>query len=330
MCERQQPIDNAGTAFSNGVCSPPQDKSHPSRRRARLARAAAVFLIPLALSAAGLAAPPLRESDPEPIVVDRSETFRLESKHTGVSYVLSVALPFSYAESDDRYPTLYLLDNHYSLLIARNIVDHMSDRGDLPEIVLVGVGYDGPTQRSSDAYRLNRTRDYTPTYSPRGGYGERYQKVSGGGPRFLDFLAEELVPAIDSRYRTQPGDRALVGHSYGGLFTVYALLTRPQLFRRYIAVSPSLWYEDHWIFGVERELAESKAELPARLYLSVGSREHNASIDMVGDLEELSRRLRASGYSGLQFESQVLDDETHNSVFPRALSNGLRYVFEGR
>lgn len=267
----------------------------------------------------------------QPLVVERVVRLELSSRANGVHYVLDVALPRSYAqESDRRYPVVYLLDSHYSLLIARNVVDHLSERGDLPEVLLVGIGYEGPTDRAAAEYRVNRTRDYTPTYVADGGYGKEAQAVSGGGPRFLQFLEGELIPLVDQRYRTVVGERCLVGHSYGGLFVSWTLLQRPELFSCAVAVSPSLWYDDRRMFALEAELARAHGDLPVRAYFAVGSREGDGRRDMVGDLRELTSRLDGRGYPGLELRAEVLDGETHNSVFPRALSNGLRYVLGGR
>ena len=47
----------------------------------------------------------------------------------------------------------------------------------------------------------------------------------------------ELIPKIEGQYRTQPF-RIFAGHSLGGLFAVHTMLTRPDLFNAYIAVSP--------------------------------------------------------------------------------------------
>ena len=256
--------------------------------------------------------------DVRPLQLDRTEERTLVSEVNGVGYKLYVALPHGYAAGSDRYPVVYLLDADYSFLIARNIADHLAERQHLRELILVGIAYDGPPQ-----YRMNRTRDYTPTFSPSGGYGPEYQKVSGGGPKFRAFLEKELIPFIDRHYRTIPGDRCLVGHSYGGLFASWNLLASPLLFRRSIIVSPSLWYDGRMIFRLRRENVTE-----ARVYLAVGASEGNGEHDMVVDLQRFTRKLRTS--KGLVLESDVLDDETHNSVFPRALSNGLRFVFEGR
>jgi predicted alpha/beta superfamily hydrolase len=258
-------------------------------------------------------------------VLDRVEQQSLVSRENGVAYKLYVALPESYAAGAKRYPVVYLLDADYSFLIARNIGDHLAQRGDLSEVIFVGIAYGGPLQ-----YRINRTRDYTPRFVPTGGYGPDVQKFSGGGPKFRAFIEKELIPFIDGQYRTIAGDRCLVGHSYGGLFAAWTLLSEPPLFRRYVIVSPSLWYDNRWMFSVLKRFAETHDSLDARVYMAVGSREGGADRQMVGDLREFLSTLRKRKSRGLAVGGSVLDDETHNSLFPRALSNGLRFVFEGR
>lgn len=260
-----------------------------------------------------------------PFRPERTEVRRLTSKTNGVDYELYVALPHGYGDKGRRFPVLYTLDADYSFLLARNIVDHLSERDHLDEILVVGVGYGGPP-----AYRLHRTRDYTPTFVADGGYGPELQKLSGGGPKFLDFLATELIPFIEGEYAAEPAERALAGHSYGGLFAAWAMLTRPSLFSRYVVVSPSLWYDDKLLFRLEQAYAENHRALAARAYFCVGSREINRQRDMIGDLTAFVARLESRRYDGFELDSRVMQDETHNSVYPGGLSNGLRFVFEGR
>ena len=255
-------------------------------------------------------------AEPVPaLTVERTEVRRMTSKANGVAYKLYVALPHGYPAAGKRYPVVYLLDADYSFLIARNIADHLAERDHLRELILVAVAYDGPPQ-----YRMNRTRDYTPTFSPTGGYGPEYQKVSGGGPKFRTFLEKELLPFIDRTYATLPGERCLVGHSYGGLFATWNLLTASPYFRGYIVVSPSLWYDDSLMLRMTKP-----ASLNVRVYAASGAMENSV---MARDLRALATRLR--DLRGLAMQSDVLAGETHNSIFPRALSNGLRFVFEGR
>ncbi len=264
------------------------------------------------------------EAQPTPVILPGTDQRLLRSTVGDIGYKLYVSLPRQYRTSGEDYPVLYLLDADYSFAIARNVVEHLSDRGDLPSLIVVGIAYDGPP-----AYRLNRTRDYTPSPVPTGGYGSAYQAVSGGGPLFSQFIADDLIPFIEREYRAT-SERVLVGHSYGGLFATWVALTAPDLFDGYVIVSPSLWYDDGMIFDQEQHLAEHRDDLPVRLYVGVGSREINHQHDMVADLRRLASRLEARGYPGLRLRSEVAADETHNSIFPRAFSNGLRFVFSRR
>jgi uncharacterized protein len=276
----------------------------------------AVLLLCTLLHASGA-----RAAAPAPVALPETEVHTLASKRVpGVTYKLYVSLPHDYAASGRAYPVVYLLDADYSFAIARNVVEHLSDRGNLKQLILVGIAYDGPLQ-----YRLNRTRDYTPRFIPTGGYGPEYQKHSGGGPAFRAFLAEELLPFVARTYRTAP-ERTLVGHSYGGLFTSWVAFTTPSLFSHYLIVSPSLWYGGRFMFGLEEAFSKEHRALPAKVFFSVGADEGNAERDMVRDLEQFARQVEQRGYAGLSTRAHVFEDENHNSVFPSALSRGLRFL----
>lgn len=287
--------------------------------------------LPAVLGFAALAAPlcgqPAGDIRHPPVVLPGTETRQLASTANGIDYELYVALPTGYAESSETHPTVYVLDADYSFAIARNILQHLADRDDIRPTIVVGIAYGGPA-----AYRRHRTRDYTPTHVPTGGYGEQIHAGSGGAPQFVRFIERELIPFIDQEYRTD-AERVLVGHSYGGLFAAWVALTRTELFDGYVIVSPSLWYDDGLLFDVERDRTRGTSqasELRGRVYLAVGDREVNAHRDMVSDLRRFVAALQAPDYSGLRLQWSVESDETHNSVFPGALSDGLRFVLGGR
>ena len=281
----------------------------------------------LRLGAAAIIVAPLRGLDAQaavdrrPVTLPNTEVRTLHAVANGVHYELYVSLPPGYGAGNVRYPVMYLLDADYSFAIARNITEHLTERNHLPPVVLVAIAYGGPP-----AYRANRTRDYTPTRVADGGYGPEYQRLSGGAPAFLRFIRDELIPFIAREYRVS-GDRAIVGHSYGGLFVTWAMMQEPTLFRRVIAVSPSLWYDDHLLLRLEQELATRVRSLPMRVYAGVGIREVNAQRNMITDLRRFTEQVREHRYDGLDLQMHVLDEETHNSVFPIALTKGLRWVY---
>jgi predicted alpha/beta superfamily hydrolase len=249
----------------------------------------------------------------------------LSSETNNIDYKLYVSYPENYnQDSSERYPVLYLLDADYSFAIAKNIIDHLAQRNHIQEIIIVGIAYAGPNQ-----YRLHRTRDYTPTNSNEPvSFPEIQQQYSGGGLQFSTFIQNELIPYVDSQFRTTDF-RVLTGHSYGGLFTSWMLLNNPSLFQGYIAVSPSLWYDNHLLFHSEETLSSYSGK-KIKVYFSVGDREINQHWNMPADLQRFTEKLRNMELDQLEIKQDMGSDETHNSIFPSALSNGLRFVFDGR
>ncbi len=266
----------------------------------------------------------------KPYAVPSTEVIALRSKHTGAAYQLFVALPSDYRTSKQTYPVVYMLDADYSFALVRNVVQHFVEREDLPPMILVAIAYPGAANDRA-TYRMNRTRDYTPAYAPDGGYGAEYQKVSGGGPKFRAFIATELMPLIERRYRADADDRTIIGHSYGGLFGTYVLFTQPDLFKRYILISPSLWYSNRIALTMEESAARSGIKPDARVFFAVGSFENQpaANRPMVDDLTELVTKMKSRSNPRLTVRYRIYDGETHNSVFPGAVTRGLLTVFEG-
>jgi uncharacterized protein len=257
-----------------------------------------------------------------PVTLPRTSIHELTARSNAVRYKLYVSLPRDYETSKARYPVVYVLDADYSFAIAHNVVEHLAERQHLPWAIVVGIAYAGPPQ-----YRVHRTRDYTPTHTldtePGTEHQRPYQKHSGGGPKFRDFLRAELLPWVDRTYRTS-GERVLVGHSYGGLFGTWMLSTQPDLFSGYVIVSPSLWYDDRLLFGLETKTTTA-AQPRRRAYLAAGAMENPV---MGRDVEEMARRLRTRGTA--EVREEVLAEETHNSIFPSAFSRGIRWVLKGR
>jgi len=249
-----------------------------------------------------------------------TEVRHLDSQAVGIKYKLYISLPNDYSTSDKAYPVVYLLDADYSFAIARNIVEHLSDRKNLPKFILVGIAYENPAN-----YKLNRTRDYTPIFVADGGYGAEYQKVSGGAPRFRQFLQTELLPYMQSHYRVQ-ATSILAGHSFGGLFATWVALTTPSLFSGYISISPSLWYGEHYIFKVLDRYSASVQQEPAKLFLAIGSEENGGDYKMVDDLQKFAQQLEKSKPSPEQLTLKILAGDNHNTLFPGAFTQGLLYL----
>lgn len=269
-----------------------------------------------------------------------SEVHTLASTHVpGQRYRILVALPTSYATNPSvRYPVLYTLDADLLFGTVTEFTRALPIGQELPETIVVGVGYE--VESFVETIGL-RARDFTPTEDP--DWVERMWRQAaalpgmpppegtGGAPAFLSFLTEELVPFVDGRYRTIPGDRGLFGASLGGLFAVYTLFHQPEAFRRYVVGSPALWWDREVAFDhAERFLAE-RSELGARLFLGVGELEEGGTradaLRMVTNVERLAESLGAAELAGFHLEWEVFPHETHLSVTPVLVSRGVRSVY---
>jgi predicted alpha/beta superfamily hydrolase len=258
-----------------------------------------------------------------------SAVIPMTSRVNGVNYLLYVREPVGYAGSTKRYPLIVTLDADYSFSICANHLEHLAARMNQgPEAVLVSIAIAG-VYPDLDRYHLERTRDYTPIFAAEAETNSRFQHVSGGGEAFQRVIADEILPLIDARYRTDPSDRTLVGHSLGGLFACWTLQTRPDLFNRLLAVSPSLWYADKWIFDREKSLATTRLPRETRIYLGVGSWEEQPENHgfMVSECMAFASLLAARRDPNLLVGQRVFEDETHASIFPAAFSTGIRRLF---
>jgi len=249
-------------------------------------------------------------TDGTPIIAGTSYT--LHSKILGDDREVNVWLPTSYAKSTTRYTVLYVLDG------ARDQdFGHIAGLGQLGELsatyetlIVVGV------QTRKRIYEL------TPKAAD-----PRYLKAfpqNGGAPEFRRFLNEEVVPFIDAKFRTG-SRRALMGESLAGLFVVDTLLESPRSFDDYIAVSPSLWWDD-------RALTRHGAALPPandlkgrRLYLTVGN---EGGLGRTG-LNDLIAALSAHPQNGLVWN--FVDrkaSETHATIYHVSALDALRTFYK--
>lgn len=251
-----------------------------------------------------------------------TEVHTLDSEAVGDSFVISFALPEGYAERTEDYPVVYVTDPRFVFGSAVESARNHAIDGRMPSVILVGVGYPGP--QTHDSIMVVRSRDFSITSDPNTqgfpGWAERVEW--GGADQFLDFLQTELIPFVDANYRTTE-DQTYVGHSGGGLFGTYVLLRAPEAFDRYLISSPSVWYDDEAILGVEEQYAKEYAHLPARVFLSVGGEEGES---MLRGMDELTERLRR--YQGLDLTTHIFPEQMHYGVWTEAANLGLRLLFQ--
>ncbi|GEB54246.1 MULTISPECIES: alpha/beta hydrolase [Streptomyces] len=221
---------------------------------------------------------------------------------------------------------------------------------DLPPLYAVGVGY--PLD-ADPSFAVRRNRDLTPSVWPEfepvtpALAGTPVSLGTGGADAYLAFLDEELKPALAEAFPLDPDDATLTGQSFGGLFVVHALLTRPTAFRRYLAGSPSLWWHDRETLDLARKAVADLPAPRAQLYLCIGELENKARFgrqfgpmlpesvrallpsamsesDMQGDFFLLEQILREWEGEEFSVEAHMFPQESHESITGAMLSRGLR------
>jgi hypothetical protein len=237
--------------------------------------------------------------------------------------------PPSYSDTTlvpGRYPVLYLLDGdahfHSVSALVQILGTGVNGTFVVPEMIVVAIPNVG----------ANRTRDLTPTKSTRGFDGSEapYLASSGGGPAFLDFIRTELIPYIDAGYRTMPY-RVLVGHSFGGITTLDALNTMPEVFNAFVAIDPSLWWDDRVLLRKARSFFESARLEGKALYvtqantIAPGDTARNMHFEAIAAYDAI---LNAFNRSGIRYGYRYYPKETHGSVPLVSEYDALRFVFE--
>lgn len=143
------------------------------------------------------------------------QEFDLIADNTSNPYHIYVVLPEAYDENRvEAYPVVYLLDGDWDYLQVGEVAKNYQQDGEKAAIV-VGIGYTNENERS---------RDYTPTPG--------VIKPSGQADAFLDFIQNDLIPEIETKYHVKntSDQRLIMGHSLGGLLATYCFITRNSLF----------------------------------------------------------------------------------------------------
>lgn len=265
------------------------------------------------------------QSRSQSVTLHRTEILELKSSVNGETYPVNIALPGSYFYSEKTYPVVYMLDAYSSFGIVTEMARLLASDKSIPEIIIVGISSKG----GSKEFIYNRSRDYTPSQIPQEKLPGAYRSqipVSGGGEKFFGFIKEELIPFVESKYRANSSDRTLAGHSLGGLFVFYSLFHQPDLFKRYIAISPALSWDDGVIFKKETLFFEKQKSLEAIVYTATGSLESGMFTE---PWNQMINRIKERNYTGLVLKTETGVNETHYSIIPYIATHGLRSVFAG-
>lgn len=272
-----------------------------------------VLLLGLLAAPRGGDGPELLPSTQGTIPVTRGVSVRsltLDSALLGQTRQVHLVLPASFASTgpERRYPVVIVLDGEDNVPSAAAVSAELARNGQIPELLLVALP-NVPGASEMEGYR-NRVHDLTPP-----GLSVSGSSRSEGGDRFLDFVEQELLPAVERQFRGG-GPRVFVGHSSGGILATWVAATRPG-FRAVVALDAPTHLDDEWL---PRRLMERAAKDPTPLrYVSCEAR--------FGWREEAWRQLVAAAPASWRLHRETLAGETHETIGMLGMYLGLREVF---
>ena len=253
----------------------------------------------------------------KPFVLGSIEEF--ESKILGENRILNIYLPEGYIPNDTtRYPVVYLLDGsadedfiHTVGLFQFNTFSWI-DR--VPKSIVIGIA------------TVDRRRDFT---FPSTIESEKKNfPTTGHSDKFISFLEEELKPFINNKYKTN-SSAMLIGQSLGGLLASEILLKRPEMFNKYLIISPSIWWDNGSLLNQSSQVIE-KLSQKTDVYIGVGKEgltpgEFPRVMEVDANL--LVEKLNNSKNKNIAVYFDYLPDEDHATISHQAIFNGLRMLY---
>lgn len=250
-------------------------------------------------------------------IMGTTENFTLTSVEVEDEFTIYVYLPPNYPQSNTQYPLIIGTDGDNEFENMAGIISQEINNNNIPPSIFVGIGYGSESDNDK-----KRNRDYTPSMT------EGIEDFeTGGAENFYDFIRKELIPLLETNYSIDTtNNKTLMGHSYGGLFTLFAMFqnvdTNP--FNKFIPVASSFWYDSGIIFEFEEAYAQGNNDFEASIYTSMGALEGGV---MIASFEELNERIKNRNYPSLMYKSELLEQYGHSRSDFISYKNGLEYVF---
>lgn len=231
-------------------------------------------------------------------------------------YKVTIKIPAEEAPAAG-FPVLYVLDgNAYGTMLSEilRLQWRRTEKTGIPSMIIVSIGYD-----HQEVFPPLRVYDFTQPSSaslPPKPNGKPWP-AHGGADQFLSFLEEVVQPLVLEETPASSEEHLLFGHSLGGLFVLYALSRRPDLFRYYLSFSPSIWWNEG---EIAHEVCPDCLVHDRKLFLAA---EDTGRFSMYKNAFNLFEKLKGSRPEAVAFYAPP--GENHMSIVPAAISQGIRF-----
>lgn len=250
-----------------------------------------------------------------PHTIPNSQLRVLPKNADGRQYQLHISLPGNYSkDTSQRYPVVFVTDGYWDFGKLDAIKGGLRFDKYVPEFIIVGLGYPGEDVN----YGELRNWELSPVAF------NNDTKNTGHAADFLRTLETEIIPYIDREFRTDPAHRVLGGASLGGLFTLYAMYTKPELFFGYMAVTPAVAVGNDWLLGYEAQFVKAGRAPKGRLFVSVGSNEWPG---FVASILRYNSRVSSRRHPDLAYQFKVIEGARHAGMQMESYVRGITFIF---
>jgi len=237
------------------------------------------------------------------------DDFKMESKFLNETRVINVWTPANYKESNDALPVIYMADGgvvQEDFPHIANTISKLVENKSIPPIILVGIENIDRRKDLSGASEVAADEEYCP--------------LTDGAKVFRAFITDELVPEINKKYRTT-NEKGLIGESLSGLFVMETFFLNPESFDFYIAMDPSLWWNDHYLERNAKRYLEKVPSKRTRLWFA-GSDVEDISVHT----NNLAKTLETEVPENLIWKYSDEPNEKHNTIFRATKEKALIWI----
>lgn len=220
---------------------------------------------------------------------------------------VKVLLPNEYDDTHYKYPTIYLLDAETNFDMGIEVLSFLMDNHFIPPHIVVGLP------------NTDRFRDMTPVDSI---MNKNIYKTRGGADNFIKTLELDIFPFIAENFRVST-QRLVMGHSYSGLFVVHAFSTRPDLFDKFLAFSPILWWNNKAIVNDVDQFLSNNSSIRKWLFISFAEE----ATEMLISCKSLISSLETKAPPDLKWKYAWMPDESHYTLYRKSLMQGMETIF---
>jgi predicted alpha/beta superfamily hydrolase len=239
----------------------------------------------------------VKSTSPSPFCEKEIVSWDYSSKTIGEDYTLYIHFPPGYDTTKTNYPVLYMTDGDWNMTVAMNCFNMLRQDYETTEPLIVGIGYGTRPNK--------RNRDLNPSI---------------GGPKFLAFIEQEVIPFIQNKYRVTD-NKALYGYSFGGMFTTYVLFEHPDLFNMIFIGAPGNGGSE--LVPSAQKYFLTHKDLNCKVFAGVGSFEQT----VVHNIDLFKAYLEKQKCKNLEIATAVTPNAGHGAALAQVMQNAIAFAY---